>query len=132
MYKVTVVLAGGAESVELTLTGCAAPLEFTIYDLAGSGDNANWISVPWSKWYLDTTFDLGASTCFWWPDLALYDQWVIELWDIDDQETYSTTGDYYGEEYGWWWTNEYDIWPGLPFIVYPPDKSDAARSIYWP
>ncbi|MEJ2746159.1 MAG: PQQ-binding-like beta-propeller repeat protein, partial [bacterium] len=49
MYKVTVTLANGFESVELTLTGCAEPVEFTIYDLAGSNDNENWISIPWSK-----------------------------------------------------------------------------------
>ncbi|MEJ2746045.1 MAG: PQQ-binding-like beta-propeller repeat protein, partial [bacterium] len=132
MYKVTVVLAGGFEEVELTLTGCACPVEFTIYDGSGSNDNENWISVPWTRWYLDTTFDLGASTVFWWPDVEYADQWNIDLWDIGDQATDTTTGDYYGVEYGWWWTNEDAIWPGLPFVVYPPDKDDEARSITWP
>jgi outer membrane protein assembly factor BamB len=132
LYKVVVTLANGAEEVELTLTGCAEPVEFTIYDLAGSGDNENWISIPWSKWYLETTFDLGASTVFWWPDVAGGDTWFIDLWDIVNQTEDTTQGDYSGFLKKWVWTNEYDIWPGLPVIVLPTDKNDEARSIYWP
>ncbi|MEJ2746018.1 MAG: PQQ-binding-like beta-propeller repeat protein, partial [bacterium] len=132
MYKVTVTLANGFESVELTLTGCAEPVEFTIHDLAESGDNENWISIPWSKWYLDTTFDLGPSTVYWWPDVSNLDTWYIDLWNIDDQSTDTTQGTYYDVLGDWLWTNEYDIWPGLPVIIYPTDKNDQARSIYWP
>jgi outer membrane protein assembly factor BamB len=132
LYKVVVTLANGAEEVELTLTGCAEPVEFTIYDGSGSNDNENWISVPWSKWYLDTTFDLGDSTVFWWPDVSGGDTWFIGLWDIGNQVEDTTSGEYSGFLDKWVWTNEYDIWPGLPVIIYPTDKNDQARSIYWP
>jgi outer membrane protein assembly factor BamB/beta-lactamase superfamily II metal-dependent hydrolase len=132
LYKVVVTLSGGDQEVELTLTGCAEPVEFTLYDLAESNDNENWISVPWSKWYLDTTFDLGDSTVFWWPDVSGGDTWFIDLWDIDNQTEDTTQGDYSGFFEEWVWTNEYDIWPGLPVIIYPTDKNDQARSIYWP
>ncbi|MEJ2746261.1 MAG: PQQ-binding-like beta-propeller repeat protein, partial [bacterium] len=132
LYKVVVTLAGGAQEVELTLTGCACSVEFTIYDGSGSNDNENWISVPWSKWYLDTTFDLGASTVYWWPDVTNLDTWHIDLWDIDNQATDTTIGTYYDFLGDWLWTNEYDIWPGMPFVTCPTDKNDEARSITWP
>jgi outer membrane protein assembly factor BamB len=134
MYKVTITLAGGEDEGELTITGCACPLEFTIYDTASGSEN--WISVPWTKWawYLDkTTVDLGEWTAYWWPGLDYFDQWIIDLWDVELQTKDRTTGDYDPGVPGWGWTPEigYDIWPGLPFIVIPPDKG-TNESITWP
>ncbi|MEJ2745226.1 MAG: hypothetical protein P8123_06010, partial [bacterium] len=66
------------------------------------------------------------------PDIAVLDQWIIDLWDIDGQSADTTTGDYDGSDWSWTPSTGYDIWPGLPFIVKPTDKSDKARSITWP
>jgi outer membrane protein assembly factor BamB len=132
MYKVTVTLAGGEDEGELTISGCACPLEFTIYDAASGSEN--WISVPWTKWawYLDkTTVDLGEWTAYWWPGLDYFDQWLIDIWDIVNQTKDSTTGDYDPPDWGWTPGSGYDILPGMPFIVKPPDKA-TNESITWP
>ncbi|MEJ2745636.1 MAG: hypothetical protein P8123_08155, partial [bacterium] len=75
---------------------------------------------------------LGPSTTYWWPDVSNLDKWYIDLWDIVNQSTDTTTGTYYDYFEDWLWANEYDVWPGLPCIVKPTDKDDEARSIYWP
>jgi outer membrane protein assembly factor BamB len=134
MYKVTITLAGDPQEGELTINGCACPLEFTIYDTDAGSEN--WISVPWTKWawYLDkTTVDLGDWTAYWWPGLDYFDQWFIDIWDAATQTKDRTTGDYDPGAPGWGWTPDvgYDILPGLPFIVIPPDKA-TNESITWP
>ncbi|MCX6356187.1 MAG: PQQ-binding-like beta-propeller repeat protein [Candidatus Aureabacteria bacterium] len=130
MYKVTI------DRVETspfswTISGIAplpGTVVFTIYDLSGSSDNYNWISVPPDKANITTTQALGEAIA------AVYsaqndDTLGITVWDVVGQSAKTAVG-FYSD--GWNWSGDTGeaVSSGMPFIVEP--YRDGGVTITWP
>jgi outer membrane protein assembly factor BamB len=128
MHKVVIYLGGGADDADLTITGCATPIQFILYDLSGDNDNENWISVPWYKWYLTTTVEVGESIgAAYTPEID--DTLTIAVWDAATQAEDETIGIYDGETWDWEPGDGYSIWIGDSMDLYL--FRDGGLTITW-
>jgi outer membrane protein assembly factor BamB len=135
MYKVIITLAGGDDDGDLTLTGCATPIQFILYDLSGDNDNENWISLPWYRWWLDTAVEIGDSIAYQWSlvtSLVEGDTLTISVWNELTSSENETIGTYDGAEWSWDPDPGDDFWTGRPFIVRPYHEGGIDPYITWP
>jgi hypothetical protein len=116
---------------EWPITGsCAYAVQFTLYDLSGDDDNENWISVPWSKWYLLTTEDIGESIGYSYS-AQNGDTLTIHYMDAEAEYTHEIVGTYSSATSTWGWTGEsHDVWAGTPLVVFP--YRSGGLTITWP
>ncbi|MCX6338932.1 MAG: PQQ-binding-like beta-propeller repeat protein [Candidatus Aureabacteria bacterium] len=133
MYKATITLAGGSSQGKLIISGTVPPagsVVFDLYDLSGSNDNDNWISLPFDKGDLATTEDVGESIA---AEIEAEEGDTIEiaLWDVENQVEITTTGAYVEEAWSWDPSGGYAVWAGMPFIV-RPYRDGGMPTITWP
>jgi hypothetical protein len=121
-----------ADPFEWTITGsCAYAVQFTLYDLSGDDDNENWISVPWSKWYLPTTENIVESIGYSYG-AQNNDTLTIRCLDAEEEEEYEIVSTYRSATMQWSWTAgaPHDVSAGTPLKVYP--YRSGGLTITWP
>jgi hypothetical protein len=132
MYKVLIYRTEGG-GFEWTISGNVPPagtVQFTLYNLSGDYDNDNWISVPFERGDLTKLATLGESitAAIEYPEEG--DEFTIVLMDVGYISGEVTIVNSYTNGV-WNWEDDYDVWPGMPFMA-RPYRAGGMPTITWP